>query len=531
MSVGQVYRPELAEGRFDAIVIGSGIGGLVTAALLARASRRVLVLERHYVAGGFTHTFRRPGYEWDVGVHYVGEVHRPRSLLRRLLDDVSNGQLLWARMPDVYDRIVVGDRAHDLVAGSERFVGSLSRDFPSERDALERYVRLIAAVSRAASSFFKAKALPPWLGALTRPVLGRAFRRHARRTTGEVLSDLTESRELRGVLAGQYGDYGLPPGQSSFGIHALVAKHYLDGGNYPVGGSARFAATIVPVIERAGGRVLLSAEVAKVLVRAGRTAGVRLSNGDELASPVVVSDAGVFNTFGRLLSLEEGYPWAAKRLLQVRPSVSHACLYLGLRGSAAELGLPQTNLWIYPGYDHDANMRRYLDDPEAALPVTYVSFPSAKDPDWDRRHPGRATIEALGLAPYEWFAPWEDRRWRRRGEDYEACKRDLTKRLLENVCRHVPQVRGRIDVAELSTPLSTRHFCNYAHGELYGIDHTPERFRLSWLRPHTPVPGLYLTGQDIVTDGIGGSAMAGVLTASALLKRNVVQDVLRRTGG
>src|SRR5262245_57046768 len=116
MGAGRVYRRGLATGPFDAIVVGSGIGGLATAALLARAGRRVLVLERHYVAGGFTHTFRRPGYEWDVGVHYVGEVHRTRSLLRSLFDDVSEGRLQWARMADVYDRIVVGDSAYDLVA-------------------------------------------------------------------------------------------------------------------------------------------------------------------------------------------------------------------------------------------------------------------------------------------------------------------------------------------------------------------------------------------------------------------------------
>ena len=107
--IGTTWKQFTAGERFDAIVIGSGVGGLCTAALLARhASRRVLVLERHYVAGGFTHVFERPGYEWDVGVHYVGEVHTPRSLTRRLFDHLSDGRLQWAPMDDVYDRIVLG---------------------------------------------------------------------------------------------------------------------------------------------------------------------------------------------------------------------------------------------------------------------------------------------------------------------------------------------------------------------------------------------------------------------------------------
>jgi phytoene dehydrogenase-like protein len=530
MSVGQAYRPGRADGRFDAIVIGSGLGGLVAAALLAKAGRAVLVLERHYVAGGFTHTFRRPGYEWDVGIHYVGDVHRSRSVLRRLLDDVSDGQLAWARMTDVYDRIIVDGRPFDFVAGRERFVDALVREFPGERPALERYVELIGDVSRAAIPYFQEKALPGVLSALARPFLGRRFRGCAARTTGEVLASLTANRELRGVLAGQYGDYGLTPRESSFAIHALVAKHYLDGGNYPVGGASRFAATLVPVIERAGGRVLVSAEVAEVVIERGRATGVRLAAGETLRAPVVISDAGVLNTFGVLLAPGVRPRWAEERLRQVRPSVAHVCLYLGFEASARDLGLGQTNLWVYPGYDHDENIRRYRADPGAPLPVTYVSFPSAKDPDWDRRYPGRATMEAVGFAPYEWFERWEDDRWRRRGAEYDARKREIGDRLLENVYRHVPQVRGRVAFQELSTPLSTRHFANARRGEIYGIDHTPDRFRLSWLRPRTPIPGLYLTGQDVVTDGVGGAAMAGALAASVVLRRNVVKDVIRRAG-
>src|SRR5580658_10952823 len=99
------YRQATVEDTFDAIVIGSGIGGLTAASLLARhAGRRVLILERHYTAGGFTHVFHRPGYEWDVGVHYIGQVNDPASPVRRAFDHVSGGELDWVPMPDVYDR-------------------------------------------------------------------------------------------------------------------------------------------------------------------------------------------------------------------------------------------------------------------------------------------------------------------------------------------------------------------------------------------------------------------------------------------
>ena len=113
MRIGTSYKqhPGLRD-EWDAIVIGSGIGGLTTAASLAKlANKRVLVLERHYTAGGFTHTFRRPGYEWDVGIHYIGEVAHPKAMGRRMFDFLTDGKLEWEDMGEVYDRIYLGDNA------------------------------------------------------------------------------------------------------------------------------------------------------------------------------------------------------------------------------------------------------------------------------------------------------------------------------------------------------------------------------------------------------------------------------------
>ncbi|MCC6273753.1 MAG: NAD(P)-binding protein, partial [Deltaproteobacteria bacterium] len=237
----QIYKPDKVQGPFDAIVIGSGIGGLAAAGLLAREGRRVLVLERHYVAGGFTHTFSRKGYEWDVGLHYVGEVHRKNSILARVLEVLTGGVLQWNKMPAVYDRICIGDEVFDYEAPRERLRERLEERFPKERGAIAEYFRLVDEVNGAAKSFYMAKALPAALGALARGLLSRRFHRLSDCTTYEVLSGLTSDPRLIGVLTAQYGDYGLPPKQSSFAIHALVTRHYFDGGNYPVGGSGRIA--------------------------------------------------------------------------------------------------------------------------------------------------------------------------------------------------------------------------------------------------------------------------------------------------
>jgi all-trans-retinol 13,14-reductase len=353
------------------------------------------------------------------------------------------------------------------------------------------------------------------------------FLRWASRTTAEVLREITTNPELTGVLTAQWGDYGLPPGESSFGIHAIVARHYFGGGNYPVGGASRIAETIAPLIDENGGTVVVSAEVSQVLLDGAKAAGVRMADGREFRAPIVISDAGARNTFERLVRAPEVAGWRsrAEACATVPPSMAHLSLYVGVKKTAAELGIDGTNIWAMPGYDHDANVARYMAGAGAPFPMVFISFPSAKDPDFERRHPGRATIEVVTLAAYDWFARWQDTRWRKRGADYEAFKQDLATRLQSELERHVPAVAGHVDHAELSTPITTRHFMNHEHGEAYGLSVTPRRFELRCLSPRTPIRGLYLTGQDVTSLGVSGAMFGGVVTASAVLGRNLMSTV------
>ncbi|MDH3624245.1 MAG: NAD(P)/FAD-dependent oxidoreductase [Myxococcales bacterium] len=531
MRIGTSYKQhrDLAD-RWDAIVIGSGIGGLAAAAALSKlAGKRVLVLERHYTAGGFTHTFRRPGYEWDVGVHYIGEVSNPRSAMRRVFDFVTDGGLEWADMGDVYDRIIIDDRTYDFVKGRERFREKLHGYFPKETRAIDEYLEKIRATSKKGQLFFAEKAMPGLVSSVFGGLMRRPVLKEARVTTRQVLESLTQDQELIGVLTGQWGDYGLVPAESSFFIHALVATHYLKGAAYPIGGASRIAATILPVIEAAGGEVVTNANVQRVLIEEGRAVGVVLEDGRELRAPLVVSDAGVANTYGRLLpnDIAEGHGLRPK-LEVIEPSVAHLSAYIGLRGTTEELGLEKTNLWVYPTPHHEENVRRFIADKNAPPPVVYLSFPSAKDPDFQRRYPGRSTIEAITLAPYAWFESWENTAWKKRGADYDAFKGELEARLLETLYEQAPATRGKVEVCELSTPLTTRNFANHPRGEIYGLAHTPARFEQRWLRPRTPIKGLFLTGADICSAGVGGALMGGMLCSSAVLGRNVLGTVLQR---
>src|SRR5271154_2326357 len=134
------YKQQTLEDQWDAIVIGSGIGGLAAAALLSRhAGKKVLVLERHYTAGGYTHSFNRPGYSWDVGVHYIGDLENPAAPVRAAFDHLTDGALEWAPMPDVYDRVLMGGKTFEFPTGLERLRARLKDYFPSEASGIDGY--------------------------------------------------------------------------------------------------------------------------------------------------------------------------------------------------------------------------------------------------------------------------------------------------------------------------------------------------------------------------------------------------------
>lgn len=516
LRIGKRYRANRLNGPYDAIVIGSGPGGLTSAALLSAIGRKVLVLEQHYTAGGYTHSYERNGYEWDVGLHYIGAMGAP-TMARKFMDFLSGGQLQWAPMDAAYDRFFIGDEIYEAVAGKAEFRANLVKRFPAEAGAIDRYLTLLDEIGANMKLFTAARLLRPWQLKLAMPLLLRLLPKNFRRSTREVLEELTQNQTLIAVLTGQWGDLGLPPAQSSFIIHALIARHYLFGGFYPVGGSWRIAETIIPRIQATGGEVFTYARVQEILVEGGKARGVLMEDGTRIEAPCVISSAGVMNTFQRLLPApvvqQHGYD---KLLRNVTPSSGHIGLYIGLQGTAEELGLPKTNFWIYPSADYEGDVARFEQDRTAPLPVVYVSFPSAKDPDYARRHPGTATIEVVAPAPFEWFEPWSGSVWGKRGADYDALKAELGERVLEAMYEKLPQLRGKIDYWEISTPLSTQYFNAYERGELYGINHDPKRFEQSWLTPRTKIPGLWLTGQDIVSCGVVGAMMGGVVTAQAI---------------
>lgn len=502
---------------FDVIVIGSGIGGLTVAALLSKLQhKRVLVLEQHFTAGGFTHSFERKGkFYWDVGLHYVGDMGEG-STGKAVFDYLTEGNLQWHKMADPFEKFVYPDFTFEVYSDPERFQADLMQQFPQEQAAIRRY---FGDVQKAAFWFVAHSMLelfPAWL----HPLLKRAIRYFgaiARQTTQQYLDKNFQDVRLKALLASQWGDYGLPPSQSCFGIHSLIVTHYFNGGWYPVGGAKAIASAIIPVIEQAGGTVITQRRVTEILLESGVAIGVKAQNPaypkaevEVYHAPIVVSDAGAFNTYLKLIP--QSYPLHVRQSIQAFPKGNSVLtVYLGLKESPQRLGFQGENHWIYTTYDHEA-IAQDLPIPSTYLPqFCYLSFPSLKDP-LAQGH----TAEIIAHVNYDFFSQWREQPWRRRGTDYTELKSQITESLIQLVESHYPGFKDLIEYAELSTPLTVEHFDASDHGSIYGIPCIPKRLDQPWIAARTPIKNLYLTGADTLSLGIMGAMMGGVKTAGLL---------------
>ena len=502
----------------DHIIIGSGMGGLTAANWLAKAGKKVLILEQHYVPGGFLHTFKRKkGFSWDVGVHYLGNLHE-KSQLRKMFNFLTQRKLDFEYMGDVYDIVHIGSDRYEIKAGVENFRSQMHEYFPEEKLAIDQYLKLIKKANKWGGIFYFEKTFKPILQHTVGRYIRKKYEKYSQKSTLEVLQQLTDNQRLIAVLCAQCGNYGLSPKNSSFGVHAMVIEHFMEGGYYPKGGADQIALTAIEHLNKNGSQVLIKAKVEEIVVQKNRVQGVKV-DGLFIPCKSVISNTGIEVTFKHLLSNEVAQKCGFE-FKNIQPSTGHICLYVGLDESAATLKLPKNNVWYFEHDDYD-DILDNITLKTAVQKFSYISFPSAKDPEWEEKHPNTATIQAITAAHYDWFKEFEEKPWMKRGEKYEALKEEFQNNMLERLYELFPQIKGHVIETEVSTPLSTKYFSNYQHGEIYGLAHTPERFKLSYLRPETKTKGLYLVGQDITLVGVAGAMLSGMLAAITILKFRV----------
>ncbi len=501
---------------YDVIVIGSGMGGMTTAAALSRFGHRVLLLEQAPNLGGLTHSFSREGFSWDVGLHYCG-MFGPGQAGTRLLDWLSGGTVEFRSLGTVYDTLHFPDD-FELAVGRpvEALQMELKDRFPDHRAEVDAYFEALESADEAMLAASAERTIPEPFRSAHRWWNQRKIEKFCGRTTSEVLADYVSDPKLAAVLTAQWATYGGLPKEASFGIHARIIRHYLDGAGYPVGGASAIAEGMVPAIESAGGSAQAKTPIAEILIEDGAAVGVRTSSGEELRAPTVVSAIGAGETIKRLLPDEiQAQDWAVE-IAGMNPSVCHFEVYLGFEGDIAAHGATRSNHWLYDSW----NVADFLwTDTEAPLRGGFASFPSLKDEQHDPGPSNRHTGQFMVLADWSTVNEFAGGGAQQRPEEWKAFKEKVETTMLAFYKEKFPALAPLIVYHELGTPLATARFTAHEKGGIYGLEVTPRRVLSEVLNPRTPVPGLFLSGQDVMTPGIAGALFGGIFSAAAIEPR------------
>jgi phytoene dehydrogenase-like protein len=524
----------MASERWDAVVVGSGLGGLSCAAYLAAAGKRTLVLEAHYVAGGNSQVFRRRhhgrAYEFDVGLHYIGECGSEGSITR-ILRGVGLADRITFRPldPDGFSTLVFPDLTFRVPAGWDRYRARLLATFPDEAKALGQVVDIMREVADAGRLLGRAGDAPPAL-------LAKAprFLEWGLRPVTELFNAVGLTARARAVLLGEQGDYAVPPSRTSVALHAGLTDHYMRGAFYPEGGSQVIAARLIEVIRAHGGEVRTHEPVARVRVERGRVTGVTLARtAATIDAPVVVSNADLKRTIGELVGDQYFSPATVERVHGYRMSLPLFVVYLGVDLDLVASGMPNTNYFLWSTYDVDG-MYRMLEAGRLGDPASvYVTVASLKDPTNPRlAPPGHANLQIMTLVPRD-YAIWHvatdevERGDYHRDLEYRRRKAALAERLIAAAERVIPGLSAHVDWQETATPVTQQRFTHSTGGTSYGIEFACDQMGPLRIGPQTEVPGLYLCGASTPWGhGIGSVLRGGVAAASAVLERDLMDAVV-----
>ncbi|OVE82543.1 hypothetical protein BVY03_00740 [bacterium K02(2017)] len=509
---------QVTKKHWDVIVIGSGIAGMSCAASLAKQGKKVLIVEQHYLPGGFTHCFSRKGYTWDVGVHAISEV-KQRDVPGRLLNWLTDNGIKWNSLGDPYDRFYYPDGFKiGFPDSKKKFIDELKNKFPDEHQVIDQYVKLISKAVNECKPFFIFKTLSKSLDQKLSKLYYKLKTNWWAKSTQDVLDSLTDNKKLKAVLVAQWGYHGSIPKESSFGIHALVVRSFWYGAYYPVGGSDEFAINLLKPVLKSGGQTIVRAPVKELLIKDQQCIGIQLESGEQYFAKHIISAAGAKNSINGILPASYQQSSWAKEINTIPSSPSYICLNLGFKGDIKKAGASSQNCWFNETYD--MNQQHWdLTKDNSEAPIIYVSFPSLKDPNYDPGTEQKHTGECVTFVDWESFEKWKATKRGKRTADYQEFKKDIQNRIQTQLFKHMPELKKYLDYAELSTPLSAQFFTRANKGSIYGLESSPKRYTCSALRTKTPIKNFYLTGIDIATLGVMGGLISGLLTAATIDKR------------
>lgn len=494
-------------------MIGSGLGGLLTAVFLAKEGMNVCVLEKNKQIGGCLQTFALHKKVFDSCVHYIGGLGEGHTLNRifhyaGIMDKLS----LTAFDPDGFDRITFGEEAieYPQAVGKENFIGQLLPFFPREKAALEKYIATISDVTNRFPLYHLRNGSADEKLAVTGLALS------------STLKQITGIQRLQNVLAGNNLLYAGVENISPFYLHALVLESYLHSAHKVVPGSSQIAKFLWQELRKHGGEIHRNLAVTKLVEENGQITYAETEDGQRFYGKQFISNI---------------HPAA---LLQITES---SLLRNAYRQRINSLTQTQSafmvNLVLQPGTVAHRNHNLYwhrTDDvfigakANGVWPETYALYFTA-----DKDRPGFS--ESLSILTY--MDPAQTALWdttvnhsgqlAARGEAYESFKQAYAERLLEKVIERVPELRGNMMAQSVATPLTYRDYTNTPDGALYGILKNVHEPVKTTIATRTRIPNLLQTGQNVNLHGVLGVSITAIATAGELIGLDYLLEKINRS--
>jgi prolycopene isomerase len=499
--------------RFGAVVIGSGIGGLATAAYLARHGFRVDVLEKHNKPGGYATNFRRKGFTFEVSLHTMTvNQNATYDIIKSLgvLDRVKFNPL-----PE-YHRVVAPDI--DLTfpfADSEGYKARLKEIFPDETRAIDAMVDELTGVSD--EIYLLEKKAGKFLSFLFPLHFPRMWKTRGK-TLEELMSKHTENSDLITMVGMLWQYYGLPPSRVAGFFYAAGTGDYIKkGGFYPEGSSQAISNALVDFIRECGGEVHFGTNAERIIVENGIACGVEASGGIRLLDRTVVSNASPHHTFWELMDPSLLPDYYTEQLSTWAASESSLTVWLGLSEDITNR-IHEAEIFLLSTLDTDADYAACLaSDPERAGFVIniYNNMASGFAPD------GKSAMSITFLCGYEPWRRFEDDYFSGRKTAYQAEKDRVARAVVERVERALlPGLSDIIEVMEVGTPLTNRRYTGNPGGAIYGYAMGTDNSFLNRNDSRTPIRNLYLASAW----GTPGGGFTGCFRGAQQTWRCIIED-------
>jgi all-trans-retinol 13,14-reductase len=506
----------MADDEFDAVIIGSGLGGLACAAGFVRQNFRPIVLEKQDRAGGYATSFKRPGgFEFDVSLHSttVGQRDGIPNLIPGFpeittVEFVPHPNLYRAVFPEHDFRV----KQKDVAAYGALLAGF----FPNEAEGIKG---LLADMEGLRADIGKFAAAGGQVDMSRFPMDFPHLFQNFTRTWGQMVDARITDPKLKAIVSVMWGYYGLPPSRLSSFYYALPTIGYLEeGGYYPRGRSQTISNAFVDFIETHGGRVVFETEVEKILAKDGAAYGVAAKNGKTYKGRVIVSNANAYDTFHSMVAAGPELGEYLQKLDGYSVSLSCFQVFLGLKKDLVrETGIKDTEIFVAEGYDPEAEYKRALaaDVEGGGYGLTlYDNLYEGYSPN------GKNTLNILALQGY---APWEKFAadyWKGNKEAYKKEKERMARVLIEKVeKKFLPGFSKSIEVMEVGTPLTNIRYTKNYRGAIYGWDQTLDNSGNTRLPHKTPVKNLFLSGAwTRPGHGYGGVIWSGLECFGEIMK-------------